>query len=113
MPESELSLFDDLFTAPGGCILHLARFSLDGVLLRDDRLPPRGILRSGGLASLLSSFLDDLILVFSFLAIPVSFLLLAAGLESSCFDLGVVPYHLVLVKPGISGLVDLRAFHKL
>ena len=90
MPESELSLFDDLFTAPGGCILHLARFSLDGVLLRDDRLPPRGILRSGGLASLLSSFLDDLTLVFSFLAIPVSFLLLAAGLESSCFDLGVV-----------------------
>ena len=59
-----------MFTPPGGFILHLAKFSLDGVRLRDEILPPLGIELIGGLASLLSSFLVDLEeVVFSFLTL--------------------------------------------
>lgn len=95
IPESELSLLA-LGTppGPGGCIRHLARFSLDGVRLREDRLPPRGILLTGGFANLLSSFLTDFELVFSFLTELSFFEVLlelgVLGLDASGFDFDVV-----------------------
>lgn len=98
MPESLLSLLLVLLlTEPGGCILHFAKLSLEGVRLRDDRLP-RGIPQLGGLASLLSSAvflegLDDL----SFLVAAVLLLL------SSDFDLSDVFFDLKSLSntPGV------------